>query len=132
MFLPTTVQQDIEGTDAPEETDDAQEQNSYDETEIVTEEKIKSSSVSDEKIDDKTDVESLIGDALEDESQNEAIEDQLPIEEEFQNEFMIPDEENSKSAIQDEVVESEENIIVEDDSETALVEDLKELMDEGN
>ncbi len=125
-----TVQQDIEGTDAPEETDDAQEQNSYDETEIITEEKIKSSSVSDENIDDKTDVESLIGDALEDESPNEAIEDQLPIEEEFQNEFMIPDEENSKSAIQDEVVESEENIIVEDDLETALVEDLKELMDE--
>ena len=125
-----TVQQDIEVTDAPEETDDAQEQNSYDETEIVTEEKIKSSSVSDENIDDETDVESLIGDALEDESPNEAIEDQLPIEEEFQNEFMIPDEENSKSAIQDEVVESEENIIVEDDSETALVKDLKELMDE--
>ena len=101
------VLQDIEVTDASEETDDAQEQNSYDETEIVTEEKIKSSSVSDEKIDDETDIESLIENALEDESPNEAIEDdQLPIEEEFQNEFMIPDEENSKSAIQDGVVES--------------------------
>lgn len=125
-----TVQQDIEVTDAPEETDDAQEKNSYDETEIVTEEKIKSNSVSDEKIDDDTDVEILIEDALEDESQNEAIEDQLPIEEEFLNEFMISDEENSKSAIQDEVSESEENIVVENDSEDALVEDLKELMDE--
>lgn len=125
-----TVQQDIEVTDAPEETDDAQEKNSYDETEIVTEEKIKSNSVSDEKIDDDTDVEILIEDALEDESQNEAIEEQLPIEEEFLNEFMISDEENSKSAIRDEVSESEENIVVENDSEDALVEDLKELMDE--
>lgn len=125
-----TVQQDIEVTDAPEETDDAQEKNSYDETEIVTEEKIKSNSVSDEKIDDDTDVESLIEDALEDESQNEAIEDQLPIEEEFLNEFMISDEENSKSAIRDEVSESEENIVVENNSEDAPVEDLKELMDE--
>lgn len=125
-----TVQQDIEVTDAPEETDDAQEKNSYDETEIVTEEKIKSNSVSDEKIDDDTDVEILIEDALEDESQNEAIEEQLPIEEEFLNEFMISDEENSKSAIRDEVSESEENIVVENNSEDAPVEDLKELMDE--
>ena len=125
-----TVQQDIEVTDAPEETDDAQEKNSYDETEIVTEEKIKSNSVSDEKIDDDTDVEILIEDALEDESQNEAIEEQLPIEEEFLNEFMISDEENSKSAIRDEVSESEENIVVDNNSEDAPVEDLKELMDE--
>jgi hypothetical protein len=125
-----TVQQDIEVTDVSEETDDAQEQNSYDETEIVTEEKIKSSSVSDEKIDDETDFESLIGDALEDEPQNEEIEDQLPIEEEFLNESMIPDEEDSKSEIQDEVVEAEENEMVENDSEDALVEDLKELMDD--
>jgi hypothetical protein len=121
-----TVPQDIEVTNAPEETDDAQEQDSYDETEIVTEEKIKSSFVPDEKIDDETDVESLIEDALEDESQDEEIEDQLPIEEEFLNEFMIEDEENSKSELQDEVVESEDNILVEDE----LVEDLKELMDE--
>ncbi len=121
-----TVPEDIEVTDAPEETDDAQEQDSYDETEIVTEEKIKSSFVPDEKIDDETDVESLIEDALEDESQDEAIEDQLPIEEEFLNEFMIEDEEYSKSELQDEVVESEDNIFVEDE----LVEDLKELMDE--
>jgi len=125
-----TVPQDIEVTNSPEETDDAQEQDSNDETEIVTEEKIKSSSVFDEKIDDETDIESLIGDALEDESQDEEIEDQLPIEEEFLNEFMIPDEEDSKSEIQDEVVEAEENEMVEDDSEDALVEDLKELMDD--
>ncbi|RKY99061.1 MAG: hypothetical protein DRQ13_02935 [Ignavibacteriae bacterium] len=125
-----TVPQDIEVTNSPEETDDAQEQDSNDETEIVTEEKIKSSSVFDEKIDDETDIESLIGDALEDESQDEEIEDQLPIEEEFLNEFMIEDEEYSKSELQNEVVKSEENKIVEDDSEEALVEDLKELMDE--
>ena len=121
------VLQDIEIIDTPEETDEAKEQSSYDEIEIIIEEKIKSSSVSD----DETDIESMIGDALKDEPETEAIDDQLPIEEEFLNEFMIPDEDNSESAIQEGAVESEESTIAEDVSETSLVEELKELMDEG-
>jgi len=106
---------------------EAKEQSSYDETEIITEEKIKSSSVSD----DETDVESMIGDALEDEPETEAIDNLLPIEEEFQNEFTFPDEDNSESTIQEGDVESDETTIDEDDLETSLVEELKELIDEG-
>jgi len=119
---------DIEVTDAPEETDDVQEQSSSDETEIVTEEKIKSSSVPDEKIDDETDIESMIEDALEDKPKTETIDELLPIEEEFQSEFLIPDEESSESAIQEEAVEPEESIAV---PETSGADELKELIDEG-
>lgn len=125
------VLQDIEVTDVSEETVDSQEQSNYDETEIVTEEKIKSSSVPDENIDDETDIESMIGDALEDEPELEMVDDLLPIEEEFQNEFMLPGEDNSEPAIQDEPVDAEKSTTVEDDSETSLIEDLKELIDEG-
>jgi len=75
----------------------------------------------------------MIGDALEDEPEIEieTVDDLLPIEEEFQNEFMLPGEDNSEPAIQEESVDTEKNITVGDDSETSLIEDLKELIDEG-
>jgi hypothetical protein len=110
--------QDIEKTDSIEETDKAKEQSNFEETEIVTEEKIKSGSVSDEKIDDETDAESMIMDALEDDFEKEMIEELSLIENEFQNKNVIPDEKNFKSAIEEGTVESEENEIEADSSET--------------
>jgi hypothetical protein len=101
--------QDIDEIGTIEEADEAKEQSSFEETEIVTEEKIKSGSVSDEKIDDEIDVESMVMDAPEDKPGTEMNDELLPIEEEFQNEIMIPDEENSESAIEEGTVESEEN-----------------------
>ncbi|MGB5892872.1 MAG: hypothetical protein WBG58_01755 [Ignavibacteriaceae bacterium] len=112
--------QDIKKTDTIEESDEAKEQSSIEETEIVTEEKIKSRSVSDEIIDDEKDAENMIMDALEDELEKEMIDELLSIEEEFQNENKFPDEENSVSAIEEGTVKSEENEIEreEDSSDT--------------
>jgi len=73
----------------------------------------------------------MVGDALEDEPETETIDELLPIEEEFQNEFTIPGESNSEPALQEGAFDAEENTIVEDDTETSLVEELKEPIDEG-
>jgi hypothetical protein len=112
-----TIMEDIENIDTIEETDNSKEQSSFEETEIVTEEKIKSRPVSDEKIDDETDAESMILDALEDELETEMIEELSSIEKEFHNENVIPDEENSESAIKEETVETKKNEIEKDSSE---------------
>jgi hypothetical protein len=113
---PDMVLQDTKETDTHEKTDIAKEQSSFEETEIVTEEKIKSSSVSEEIIDDDTDTESIIMDALEDELETEMIDELLSIEEEYQNENVIPDEQNSESPIEEGTVESENEIEKEEDS----------------
>jgi hypothetical protein len=121
--------QDNEQFDTIEETDKAKEQSSFEETEIVTEEKIKSGSVSEEKIDDETDAESMILDALEDELETEMIDELLSNEEELQNESIISDEEKSESAIEERTVESEE-IEIEKKEDNSEVDELLAFYEE--
>ncbi len=109
--------QDIEKADTIEVTDIADEQISSLETEIITEEKIKSSSESDELIDDENDTENIIMDALEDDFETEMIEEISSIENEIKSENIIADEEKSESSIEEETLESERNNLEKDNSD---------------
>lgn len=109
-----TIMSDIENIDTIEETDIVKDKRNSEETEIVTEEKIKSYPVSDEKIDDNTDTESMIMDALNDELEKEMIEEPLSIETEMQNENIIPDEDNTEYEVGEVIAEPSKNEIKKD------------------
>jgi hypothetical protein len=116
--------QDIEVNDINDEAGSTK-QSDFDETEIVTEEKIKPTSPTTEQVDDDQDFESILEDAM----QNE--EDLLPIEEEFNSDLLEPDSEVPASENQMNLTDVNDQPTENEQPDSSLEDDLRELIEEG-